>query len=194
MHAFEGQLLSLLVGRPSRERVDPLRLSTRRETGLKMLHATWSWDKGSASTSVLHYCPYPDEISKKIEECYVRMGPNHFECDVGGGRVVTKTHKGLVQHVKSQPRTGHTREPDPKHNALKHTTTRNTATHERNTDAPHVDTHTHTHTSRHTPSATPTRERTRQGNHRLRDLHRLLRQRLRPLPPLAALPHLHRLP
>ena len=31
----------LLVGRPSRERVDPLRLSTRRETGLKMLHATW---------------------------------------------------------------------------------------------------------------------------------------------------------
>ena len=59
-----------------------------------------------------------------------------------------------------------------------------TATHERNPDAPHVDTHTHTHTSRHTPSATPTRERTRQGNHRLRDLHRPLRQRLRPLPPL----------
>ena len=104
MHAFEGQLLSLLlVGRPSRERVDPLRLSTRRETGLKMLHATWSWDKGSASTSVLHYCPYPDEISKKIEECYLRLGPNHFECDVGGGRVVTKTHKGLVQHVKGEP-------------------------------------------------------------------------------------------
>ena len=68
-----------------------------------MLHATWSWDKGSASTSVLHYSPYPDEISKKIEECYVRMGPNHFECDVGGGRVVTKTHKGLVQHVKGEP-------------------------------------------------------------------------------------------
>ena len=34
--------------------------------------------------------------------------------------------------LKSQPRTGHTREPDPKHNALKHTTTRKTATHERN--------------------------------------------------------------
>ena len=63
--------------------------------------------------------------------------------------------------------------------------------------------HTHTHTSRsenersqstddtaphrnrHTPSATPTRERARQGNHRLRELHRPLRQRLvRPLPPL----------
>ena len=49
--------------------------------------------------------------------------------------------------TKSQPRTGHTREPDPTHNELKH-------------------------------SATPTRERTRQGNHRLRELHRPLRQRL----------------
>ena len=28
------------------------------------------------------------------------------------------------------------------------------------------------------------RERSRQGNHRLRDLHRPLHQRLRPLPPL----------
>ena len=58
---------------------------------------------------------------------------------------------------KYQPRTGHTREPDPTHNELKHTTTRKTATHERNPDAPHVHTHTHTHTSRHTPSATPPR-------------------------------------
>ena len=38
-----------------------------------------------------------------------------------------KTQKAL----KSQPRTGHTREPDPTHNELKHTTTRKTATHER---------------------------------------------------------------
>ena len=83
---------------------------------------------------------------------------------------------------KSQQRTGNTREPDPTHNELKHTTTRKTASHERTPDKPHV--HTHTHTSRYTPSATPTRERTRQGNHRLRKLHRPLRQRLRPLPPL----------
>ena len=48
--------------------------------------------------------------------------------------------------TKSQPRTGHTREPDPTHNELKHTTTRKTATHERTPDKPHV--HTHTHTSR----------------------------------------------
>ena len=81
------------------------------------------------------------------------------------------------------PRTGHTREPDPTHNELKHTTTRKTATHERTPDKPHV--HTHTHTSRngercqstdatapyhsHTHSATPTRERARQWNHRLRE-------------------------
>ena len=47
---------------------------------------------------------------------------------------------------KSQPRTGHTREPDPTHNELKHTITRltrKTATHERNPDTPHVHTHTH---------------------------------------------------
>ena len=58
--------------------------------------------------------------------------------------------------------------------------------HTRNPDAPHVHTHTHTRTSRHitSGSATPTRERSRQGNHRLRDLHRPLRRRLRPLPPL----------
>ena len=38
-------------------------------------------------------------------------------------------HKGFP---KSQPRTGHTREPDPTHNELKHTITRKTAAHERN--------------------------------------------------------------
>ena len=46
--------------------------------------------------------------------------------------------------TKSQPRTGHTREPDPTHNELKHTTTRKTASHERTPDKPHVHTHTHT--------------------------------------------------
>ena len=38
-----------------------------------------------------------------------------------------------TQSAKSQPRTGHTREPDPTHNDLKHTITRKTAAHERNT-------------------------------------------------------------
>ena len=68
-----------------------------------MLPTTWSWDMGSTSSSVNDYCPYPDEISKKIEICYLTMGPERFECDVGGGRVVTKTRKGLVQHIKGEP-------------------------------------------------------------------------------------------
>ena len=50
-----------------------------------------------------------------------------------------------MEIIKSQPRTGHTREPDPTHSELKHTITRKTATHERNPDTPaHVHTHTHT--------------------------------------------------
>ena len=51
---------------------------------------------------------------------------------------------------KSQPRTGHTREPDPTHLKLKHETTRGTPTHEstHQTDLTHTHiTHTHTHTS-----------------------------------------------
>ena len=56
--------------------------------------------------------------------------------------------------------------------------------HERTPDTPHVHTHTHTSYPHPTARATPTRERTRQGNHRLSELHRPLRQRLRPLPPL----------
>lgn len=67
-----------------------------------MLPTTWSWDMGSTSSSVNDYCPYPDEISKEIEICYLTMGPERFECDVGGGRVVTKTRKGLVQHIKGK--------------------------------------------------------------------------------------------
>ena len=68
----------------------------------------------------------------------------------------------------SQPRTGHTREPDPTHNELKHTITRKTATHERNPDTPHVHKHTHTHTPPATLPQPPPRAsaRTRQGNHR----------------------------
>ena len=52
--------------------------------------------------------------------------------------------------LKSQPRTGHTREPDPTHNELKHTTTRKTATH-KTENAPQTNltfTRSHTHTSR----------------------------------------------
>ena len=47
--------------------------------------------------------------------------------------------------LKSQPRTGHTREPDPTHNELKHTTTRKTATHERTPDKRTNLTFTRTH-------------------------------------------------
>ena len=56
--------------------------------------------------------------------------------------------------LKSQPRTGHTREPDPKHNALKHTTTRKTATHERGTPRrtqPRRTSRRHAHTHTHLP-------------------------------------------
>ena len=105
----------------------------------------------------------------------------HSSTQRGLGAASTRGAFGKVGH-KSQPLSRRPREPDPTHNELKHTITRKTATHERNQT--HL-TFTRTHnTSRHTPSATPTRERTRQGNHRLRDLHRPLRQRLRPLPPL----------
>jgi hypothetical protein len=49
---------------------------------------------------------------------------------------------------KSQPRTGHTREPDPKHLEQKHKATHKTATHERTPDRQTSRSHTHTHASR----------------------------------------------
>ena len=72
-----------------------------------------------------------------------------------------------------------TERPNPTHNELKHTATRKRR---QSTD----DTASH---PSHTPSATPQPcERAGQLNHHLRDmlreLHRPLRQRLRPLPPL----------
>ena len=77
---------------------------------------------------------------------------------------------------------------DTRANRTRHTTSSSTQSHakQQHTKATrHTSrSHAHTHPSRHTPSATPTRERTRQGNQGLRDLHRPLRQRLRPLPPL----------
>ena len=72
----------------------------------------------------------------KLSEIHFPKSPLHVERP-------TSDHK-------SQPRTGHTREPDPTHNELKHTITRKTATHERNPDTP---AHAHTHT--HTPTPTP---------------------------------------
>ena len=68
-----------------------------------MHQTTWYWDAGSASGSACEYRPYDTKTSKKIEKYYRAMGPDLFECDVGGGRVVTKTCKGLVQHVKGEP-------------------------------------------------------------------------------------------
>ena len=143
-------------------------------------------------TTERQFVPPSGRPARKTKQFVVVPGrvptvPVLYWKDRKGNRNAFSRRTQLAEIFKSQPRTGHTREPDPTNNALKHTTTRKTATHERNPDAPHVHTHTHTHTSRHTPSATPTRERTRQGNHRLRDLHRPLRRRLRPLPPLALL-------
>ena len=109
---------------------------------------------------------------------------SQFRVQVEHGRRKRRGRRRVWVHQISTTDRTHARTPDPTHNELKHTITRKTATHERNPDTPHVHTHTHTKPSRHTPSAPPTRERTRQGNHRLRDLHRPLRQRLRPLPPL----------
>ena len=68
-----------------------------------MHQPTWYWAAGSASGSACEYRPYDTKTSKKIEKYYRAMGPDLFECDVGGGRVVTKTCKGLVQHVKGEP-------------------------------------------------------------------------------------------
>ena len=51
------------------------------------------------------------------------------------GWFVPGSHAALAASVyKSQPRTGHTREPDPKHLEQKHKTTHKTATHERTPD------------------------------------------------------------
>ena len=63
----------------------------------------------------------------------------------------------VYRYPKSQPRTGHTREPDPTHNELKHTTTRKTATHSpqtnlthpRQTSRSHAQSHTHTSRTEH---------------------------------------------
>ena len=77
------------------------------------------------------------------------------------------THTGHTS--KSQPRTGHTRGPDPTHNELKHTITRKTAAHERNqTHLTLTRTHTplpphslsHPHARAHSPGEpSPTRKR-----------------------------------
>ena len=103
MHPFSRVILPVIFGLPLGEGSDRPTLPLSVQDLHSMLPTTWYWDKGSASASVNDYCPYAVEISKKIEECYVRMGPERFECDIGGGCVVTKTRKGLVQHVKGEP-------------------------------------------------------------------------------------------
>ena len=67
----------------------------------------------------------------------------------GGGGITRITNRGREgSDQKSQPRTGHTREPDPTHLKLRHRTTRRTATHERTHTKQTSLTHSHTHTSR----------------------------------------------
>ena len=90
--------------------------------------------------------------------------------------------QGSVSQISTADRT-HARTGPDTQRAQAHTHTQNSSTRTQ-PDSHLTFTRTHSHPSRHTPSATPTRERTRQGNHGLRDLHRPLRQRLRPLPPL----------
>ena len=81
------------------------------------------------------------EVSHRNEDTHTRKADIHTP-----GHTPTCFPRYSIDPHKSQPRTGHTREPDSTHNELKHTTTRKTATHERTPDKPHV--HTHTHTSR----------------------------------------------
>ena len=56
--------------------------------------------------------------------------------------------------TKSQPRTGHTREPDPTHNELKHTITRKTGKQQHSRTQPRHTSRSQVHTHTHTPPAT----------------------------------------
>ena len=63
----------------------------------------WLWDQSPADVDEHDFLPYPDEISKALEERYLLMGPAFMSCDVGKGRVVEMTRMGLVQYVKGEP-------------------------------------------------------------------------------------------
>ena len=62
----------------------------------------WLWDQSPADVDEHDFLPYPDEISKTLEESYLLMGLL-MSCDVGKGRVVEMTRMGLVQYVKGEP-------------------------------------------------------------------------------------------
>ena len=69
-----------------------------------MACARWLWDQSSADVKEHDFVPYPDEISKILEESYLLMGLL-MTCDVGKGRVVRMSQRGhgLVQLVKEDP-------------------------------------------------------------------------------------------
>ena len=86
-----------------------------------------------------------------------RQGTMAWWAWMDGGRGSTWTK----QSHTSQPRTGHTREPDPTHLKLRHRTTRGTATHERTHTKQTSFTHTHTPRDRRTMSEDDTARLTR---------------------------------
>ena len=91
-----------------------------------------------------------------------------------------RAHPQISTADRTHARTGPDTQRAQAHNHTQNSSTRTQP------DTPHVHTHTHTHTPPATPPQPPQRASApaRQGNHRLRDLHRPLRERLRPLPPL----------
>ena len=120
------------------------------------------------------------------------VGPNH-----GPNRIVVEVLKFSMSHqISTSDRTHARTGPEtPQAEAQSHTQNSNTRTHTRQTDL--TLTHTHlaigercqstddtAHPHAHTPSATTARERERLGDHRLRELHRPLGQRIRPPRPL----------
>ena len=118
-------------------------------------------------------------------------------------RQTQEPHKPVKRH-RGEPGPNLNHGQDTRANRTRHTTSSSTRPHSKQqpTNAPQTNlTFTRTHTPpdrrtmpinrRHRPASQPhslshtTRERTRQGNHRLRELHRPLRQRL---PPARCLP------
>jgi hypothetical protein len=69
-----------------------------------MARARWLWDQSDADVDEHDFIPYPDEISKVLEENRSFLLAGLMSCDVGGGRVVRWSQRhGLVQHVKEDP-------------------------------------------------------------------------------------------
>jgi hypothetical protein len=69
-----------------------------------MARARWLFDQSSADVKEHDFVPYPDEISKMLEENRSFLLAGLMSCDVGGGRVVRWSQRhGLVQNVKEDP-------------------------------------------------------------------------------------------